>query len=263
MIDIVIISDASKGEGYDLTSQTIQSLIDTNIGLIKRIIVVESDLTANYNRLNINELPITIIRPTGDFNYNSYLNQGIKATKSKYIALCNNDLIFEKNWDSSIIDAIKLSSRELGLPVLSASPFCPNTQGKTMGFVPEIYLSGYEIRKHISGWCILIDRSILSIIGKLPEEVDFWFSDNLYADKLRKMRLTHILSTRSFVTHYNSGSNTLKSIDGTTKEKFTTGQQTTYNKEKDKLFPAEKIIKEENFERLSPKNIELKDSRYN
>ena len=48
------------------------------------------------------------------------LNLGIKAGKSQYVVLCNNDLTFEKNWASIIINAMQLDK-----DLLSASPFCP------------------------------------------------------------------------------------------------------------------------------------------
>lgn len=255
MIDVILISDARRPNGKKLTMECIHSINQSINGLggdkkcFPNIIVVESDPDTEWNdykNITASIAKITTVHPKGAFNYNRFLNEGIAAGKAEYIAMCNNDLVFEKYWAENIISAMHRASVDLKQEVLSASPFCPNTQGSIIGFVKEPYLVGYKIREHISGWCIFVKREIFEKIGKLNEGVNFWFSDNIYADQLQSKKLKHILATRSIVLHVDGGSNTLKTVSGHMQDHLTTGQSDAYKKAKDKVNPdKEKEKKEE------------------
>lgn len=260
MIDVILISDAKRGAGYNLTVQAIKSLVGAYIlnpapRTMPVIYVVESDHATFYERIST-EVKIKTIHPKQPFNYNRYLNLAIKQGKGEYVALCNNDLYFEPFWAETLINTMLLAEGDMKEPILSASPYCPYSQGRDASYPSEQYLEGYKIRYHISGWCIFVKRKIFNKIGKLNEEVNFWFSDNIYVDQLKKEKLKHILATRSIVRHVEGGSNTLKTVGDSMADQLTTGQSENYRKAKENVFPEpDPPISDKTREEYRPKHF--------
>jgi GT2 family glycosyltransferase len=126
------------------------------------------------------------------------MNFGRKLGNNPYVCLCNNDLIFRKNWASEIL---KTASE---FPdVLSFCPICPKTQ-PLYGILPNTgNYFGYQVRKEISGWCIFHKREIYDLIGDLDESFTHWFSDNDYSLSLYEKSIKHCLVSSSIVEHHD------------------------------------------------------------
>lgn len=194
-IDIIILSNTINSKIYDLNNECINSLIvSENADLLGDIILIESNKNATYTYPDI----VEVIIPADNFNYNRYINIGIKATSSQFIGICNNDIIFYRNWFSEILK-IKSAYPE----VLSFCPLDPYNKRKELDrYIKygDFYL-GYNVGSEIAGWCIVIDRILVNIIGKFDEKFDFYYSDNDYAMTLIKHGIRHALVTRSIVRH--------------------------------------------------------------
>lgn len=195
--DIVIVSYAKDDYCKKLTTDCINSLLSSEIDAedIFNIIIVESEPSIKWEHLskcvNTHSAPLP-------YGYHKFLNFGRKQGNSEWVVLCNNDLIFEKKWFTKILIANKNFPK-----ALSFSPICPMTQS-LYGINPNTgYQIGYEIRKHISGWCIAHKREIYNIIGDLDERFYHWFCDNDYSMTLWTKGIQHILVTDSIVTHHD------------------------------------------------------------
>lgn len=209
--DIIFISSA-KGKGKTLTQSAIKSLIDSKDVIDFNIVVIESQKGVKY-------AGATTYNYDFKFNYNKCLNLGISKTENKYIVLCNNDLIFEKRWADKLHIGFQMG-------FLSLSPYCKTTLGlKNTG---SHIINGYQIAKHLAGWCIAVDRGIFKEIGKLNEAVVFWYSDNVYKDQIKAKKIKHGLVCNSFVTHLGGGSNTLKTLDKNKMSFYTKKQRIKY-----------------------------------
>lgn len=199
MIDIIILSHARNQMLLELTQRTIDSCHAS-----------ENDI--KFNVLVLEQEPNTIYRDCltgftkGEFNYNAFMNLGISMTSNKYVCLCNNDLVFEKNWATNLIQAMK--DNEL----LSACP----TQKERMPLIEY----GYNNNHHLNGWCIMCDRKLFDIIGEIDSEFAFWFADNIYSEQLKKQGVKHAVVNNSVVKHL--GSTTLNGIEQSQRNKFTT-----------------------------------------
>jgi GT2 family glycosyltransferase len=150
---------------------------------------------------------------TKEFNYNKCLNWGIEHTNTEYIALCNNDLVFEKGWE-------KITDVMGHFELLSASPYSkynPHPQPYKQG--NEIHY-GYQIGWEMLGWCIVINRELLQTIKKLDETYKFWCSDNAYADQLKANGIKHAVVCNSIVNHIGGGSKTLNSLRNNSAQKY-------------------------------------------
>lgn len=212
-LSVVIISDARLNA--KVTNDCLSTLRGQNL---HEIIVVESDPNTKYEGV------ITIYPdPSIPFNYNAFLNIGANIATGYYIAFCNNDLLFEGGWWSS------LYSNMIKHNIQSASPMCPNTH-KEFGFShgSTVYV-GRDIRKYVAGWCLVLDRLWYLKMGKFDERFKFWCADNSYGEQLRQHGKNHLLDCNSIVHHVQSA--TLKKVDANVKEDYTMNQVRKFNKE--------------------------------
>lgn len=195
MIDLVILSYSADLDLKKQTHDCLKSLFESeeNSKEIFNVIVLESQEGILWNNF-----PNTkTYSPPKPYGYHKFMNFGRKLGNNPFVCLCNNDLIFGKNWASEIL---KITSEFSD--ILSLSPICPKTQ-PLYGILPNTgnYL-GYQIRKEVSGWCIFQRREIYKIIGDLDESFTHWFSDNDYSLSLYEKSIKHCLVSSSIVTHH-------------------------------------------------------------
>lgn len=207
-VDVVILSNAKNASLRDCTQQAIDSCLKSESEIEFNIIVIEQNDSITYSSCQLHY-------DYDDFNYNRSMNKGIGLGDAPYIALCNNDLIFYQNWCSILIAAMQKYE------LLSACPVCPHVQHHRLPLTEEVYF-GYRNSHEVSGWCIMISRDILKIIGKLDEEFPFWFADNVYSEQLQKHGIKHAVVTKSVVEHL--GSKTLNTLPKEQKDAITTDE---------------------------------------
>ncbi|WP_437883884.1 glycosyltransferase family 2 protein [Pseudomonas sp. LRF_L74] len=199
---IVILSYAQDESLKCMTNNAINTLNESCLPENTQIVVVESNRkTPPYQQENVKTVYLD-----PPFNFNKYMNYGISITQSKYVALCNNDLVFSKNWMVEIQKAFDENP-----DVYSISPACPDHHPK-QGFPLDsgIYL-GHRVWKEVAGWCLVFKREMLEITGYLDERFYFWFADDDYARTLEKYQVKHALLTSSHVRHLDK--RTLKKQD--------------------------------------------------
>ena len=73
---------------------------------------------------------------------------------------------------------------------------------------------GYEvgIKGQLLGWCIIMDRVVMEKIGEFDCPVNFWYSDNVYAEQLKAAGIKHALVGNSRVRHFTSRSLANKAV---------------------------------------------------
>ena len=214
-VDICILSNAKTDQLRSVTENGIKTLLASEENIKFNVFVVEGNENVKYDFPNTKTL-----NTWKDFNYNAYMNFAIKQGKAPYVVLCNNDLTYEKNWATNIIKEMKANPQ-----ILSASPFCPGVNVMN-GSNTHI---GYTVRKELNGWCIFTKRELFDKIGSLNEEVNFWFSDNIYGDQLAFHGIKHALVQNSVVHHHDQNLGvTGDTLEFEKKLQYTNGQYTNY-----------------------------------
>ena len=190
-LSVIILSITNNAEMFKMTSDCIDSLQRSEVKVNIEILIIESN--KNYTNSNW-QYPdfVKVIIPESNFNFHKFLNIGIRESTGDFIALCNNDLIFTQNWFTEILHVKNRNPK-----IKSFSP----SETQYIGRSNDDFISGYKIRQHIKGWCIVVERDIFQKIGYLDESFDFYFADNDYAMTLRMNNLKHALVCRSFVKH--------------------------------------------------------------
>lgn len=133
--------------------------------------------------------------------YNKSLNNGAKKGDQKYIAFCNNDLEFGKDWDLKIVSELE---RLKGTNIVSASPWCPSTHKSWWDKKPDRNTIGTATGRIVAGWCLVLRRSWWEEMGGFDERLRFWCCDNSYTMQLQRAKKDHILVIDSKVIHEQS-----------------------------------------------------------
>lgn len=198
-LNVIILSNTVNKAIYEMTLNCIDSLLKSeegSEGIQIDVLLVESN--GNYLQKGFSYPDyVTVIVPEGRFNFHKFLNIGIRQSNHDFIALCNNDLIFQEYWFSEILKVQKHNTE-----IMSFSPIDPDsafTSGKM--FQKKEYLLGYQVRKHIAGWCLVADKELFNKIGLLDERFDFYYADDDYSMTLRKHNIKHALVAKSKVIH--------------------------------------------------------------
>jgi len=199
MIDLVVVSSGRTPELIEMTRNCIASFQHTCTG---KIVVVE-EYPVRYDA--------RVIAQSKPFNYNQCLNDGMDCTTADWVCFANNDVVFMDGWAKII---------EYGYE--SVSPFCPGWF-KHKGYTG--LNEGYSIGIELCGWCIVANRHMIRRIGGFPTGVDFWLSDNLYADVLIHHGIKHAMIGDCHVKHVPS--RTL--IGHPNQTLYTSGQVSKYN----------------------------------
>jgi hypothetical protein len=200
IVSVIILSRTSTQAEFELTTNCIHSLFSSEKGgnITFEILLIESNRQYLPDGFVYPDT-VQVIVPDEPFNFHAFLNIGIGKSSGSMIALCNNDLIFHHHWMSYILTIKKqYPSIKSFSPLDTNNPY---TSTKPFNNSHADFVLGYDVRSHIAGWCIVVNRSIFDIIGLLDTTFEFYYADDDYAMSLRKHHLKHALVLNSHVTH--------------------------------------------------------------
>ena len=200
MIDYIVLSNTKTAKEYEMTSNLVQSLLDTlypaGNGFNKyRITIVETNTGINKDFAYpdcCNTVYFDMLK-YGMFNYNYALNIGYSQCLQSYgdtdwFCALNNDVVCEPDWLQEISKAVTADPR-----IESVSP---NPRGRADGII-----YGYTLFKHLDGCCILHRRSVLDKIGMWDEAFDFAYQDDDYLERCRRAGVVHARVMSSIIHH--------------------------------------------------------------
>lgn len=199
-IDCIILTKTADDTLYNLTRQTIDTLILSESSHKFNIKLIESNYSSPYKY----EYPnVEVIQPIETFNYNRFLNFGLNKCKSDWIIISNNDVIYTSNWLNNLLVEYDKDNE-----LLSMCPYEPNWHSGYYPIAKEINY-GYDAKTFVTGWCILINKKVFDIIGKFDEQFAFWYQDDDYGLTLKKYGIKHAMIKSSIVYHLHSRSHHL------------------------------------------------------
>jgi GT2 family glycosyltransferase len=200
-IDVIILSYAKNDEIINMNNNCINSILNSTTNYKFNIFLIETDSAKEFEYPQEN---VKVIQPGLEFNYNKFLNIGLKECKSDWILISNNDTIYHKGFIERMFDIYNFNNE-----ILSMSPMDDDWKWHA-NFDRNIdFFYGYRTSFEVAGWSILINKSVFEKIGEFDEQFSFWYQDNDYANSLIKNNIKHALVTNSKVTHLVSKSHDL------------------------------------------------------
>jgi hypothetical protein len=179
--DLVIMSKATTPQLRDMTQRAIASARSGAAPRTLDVYVMEQ-MQVEYDGT------VTIYAP-GRFNYNAFANHAAKQGDSPWIVFANNDLTFESGW-LDVLLSVKHSV---------CSPQSPGYHRHRAVWQPRE--QGWEVGRHLAGWCFMMKRSLWDSLGGLDETYPFYCADNAVMDQLRAKGIQPMLVRDSIVRH--------------------------------------------------------------
>ena len=191
MIVDVVITANTQPRHEQMLINCIQTLRDSEIDHRFNITVVESTskvFEAGQDQTVLFDLP--------KYNVNHAIKQGIALGSHDWLVMASNDLLYAKGWFTAILAA------EKSRPDIRSWGTWSNLHNWHPAMFPNApaVIEGYRTSYELSGWNIVTHRDVMDTID-LSEKVDFWYSDNIYADELKKHGIKHALVRDAVVNH--------------------------------------------------------------
>jgi len=198
-VDVIMLSLCQDEEMFKMNTKCINSLNSSEEDHQFNIYLIESNKEFEKLGLAYTSDNVNVIIPPQDFNYNAFLNIGLEYTKSDFVVISNNDLIYQKKWFSEILK-VKNSHKD----ILSFCPYDHKRESHLKEHFKDSIALGYRLKKELVGWCIVIDRKLFEKMPMFDESFPYYFQDNDYGNTLRKLNIPHARVFSSHVTHLES-----------------------------------------------------------
>ena len=211
-VDVIILSNTVSKQHLDMLLDTVFSLRDSETIFDFNINIIESNKDF-YQLLDQHDIKIdaNIEIPKQKFNYNLFLNKGLRKCKNEYVLISNSDVIYNKDFFSEIYKQFK-RDKELYC-VCPIDRKWERHQEHIFPSEKEIYY-GYRTSFEFTGWSFVVKREIFKKIGCFDERFEFYYQDNDFVALLELNKLKNGLATKSHIHHLLSKShNTIKSSD--------------------------------------------------
>jgi GT2 family glycosyltransferase len=135
-----------------------------------------------------------------DFNYNKSINKGLEAVQYDWVVISNNDVGYEKNWFTEIMNI-----RNKRPDIDSFSPKDPMLYMKYFDWhfieSEDDYFESYKVSEALMGWSLVINKTYLDKITPFDEQFDMYYQDNDYAEVLKTNGIKHALVRNSIACH--------------------------------------------------------------
>lgn len=174
----------------------------------------------------------------GRLNFAQAINIGLKAGKSKYVCLLNDDVIVSKNW---LKDLVKICKNDIGVvgPLSNCDKgwqhnidISIGNSGEGVNLLPGVHkvseiepikrdIYQYDSKKNdvierdwVAFYCTLISREVINKVGLLDEKFVNTGEDVDYCFRIRKQGYKIVQNYKSFVFHFGAvGRKILESKD--------------------------------------------------
>ena len=195
-LSVIILSYAIDNDVYEMNCRCLDSLRaseEWKDGELE-IVLMESNKENPYAYGS----DVKVVVPDEAFNFHRFLNIGVDKSDGEFVALCNNDIVFERGWFSAIMKVKMHHPKFMCFSPLDRS--YPLMGEDTLPSSRDYYI-GWENKKHFAAWCFVWERKVFDIVGRLDETFDFYSADDDELMTLRKFAIPNVVVTGSEVKH--------------------------------------------------------------
>jgi GT2 family glycosyltransferase len=224
VVDVVMLAFTATEEIFQMNCTAISSLRAAEPDIHFNVFLIESN--AAFEGLGWEYDPATqVIQPREKFNFNRFNNLGAALGSADWVVFSNNDVVFEQGWCTALLHAHAQNSRLQSLcPVDPASQYTPSGTFSSQ----EVFRIGHHVRVTFTGWCFMVQRSVLGLIGGFDERFDYYFADDDFTLQLRQFDILNAAVMGAHVHHLAHVTSRSNALD--ISEKFKTDQARFHSK---------------------------------
>lgn len=194
-VDVICLTNTYDYSMFEVTKRVIKSLHLSEKNIKFNIILLESNKNNPYVYTDVDYY----IKPEEDFNYNKYLNIANKYLTSDWVLITNNDVIYQRNWFSKILEIYNKRP-----DIESFSPkevlFYSTIYGDHFDSDDE-YWENYKVTEGLLGWSLLMKKRVWDEVYPWDEQFDFFYQDNDYAKIIESKGIKHAIVRDSLTLH--------------------------------------------------------------
>jgi GT2 family glycosyltransferase len=159
-----------------------------------------------------------VVLNAANHGFSRACNQGIREARGEYVLLLNPDTVLTPNWDGKLIAHFgegvgavgPLSDYVAGLQQFHSYLREPRVEAWNLADLAnrlEEWNRGKSVEtKLLIGFCLMLKRSVIDLVGMLDEELFLGNDDLEYSLRLRRHGLTLRVATDTFVHHRGQAS---------------------------------------------------------
>lgn len=195
-----------------LTSACLQSVSENTAVPYELIVVNNSRARPIRERLG-NFKNIRVIQNTKNLGYTRAANQGIRASRGKFLCFLNTDALVPAGWMERLLDAAEKPGAGAAGPLTEPNGFRwpapdPEARRAIAALIDEFVeqRNGNAPREShlLTGFCLLIPRKVMGRMGLFDERFFFGWEDIDYSLRLR-LAGYRLLTVPSLFIHHRQG----------------------------------------------------------
>lgn len=195
-----------------LTSACLKSVFE-NTAVPHEIIVVNNSRARPIRTCLERFDSIRAIQNPANVGYTKAANQGILASRGKFLCFLNSDTLVPDRWLERLLDAVEKPGVGAAGPRTEPNGFRWPATDQQVRQAIAVFLDEFVERHHrdttrdsnlLMGFCLLIPRKVMSQVGPFDERFFFGWEDIDYSLRLR-LAGYRLLTASSLFIHHRQG----------------------------------------------------------
>jgi GT2 family glycosyltransferase len=199
-VDVICHTKTSDDDVYNMTKIALMMLRDSEKDYNFKVHLYETDPNSTYS---YEGLCYNYFRYNEPYNCATVINLANSVITHDWVLIINNDLRFERGWFSKIVDVHKQRP-----DIESFTPKDPLLYAQFYDFhfvgTDEDYHESHKVTEFMGGWCYVMKKRVWDAVYPWDDQFAFYYADNDYAEKIKRLGIKHALVRDSIVFHFGS-----------------------------------------------------------
>jgi len=181
----------------EYTRSCLESLFRTND--VPTVYIVVNNGSVDGTREYLKTQRVTVIDNATNLGYAPAVNQGIRAARTPYVLLANNDVVVTTGCVSRLVDFMTRHGHDLVSPSIRTGPLRYDVEAYARGFTAACATA---VRPEVDASCVLVRSAVFDAVGVLDERfIIGGFEDTDFFWRCRQAGFSMAMTGSAFIHH--------------------------------------------------------------